>query len=61
MHPLKIFLDKFKTVVKQSNGGSRGGTRWDQASPLFLDQIGAQRAEKFFGHQPPLSQGLDDQ
>ena len=53
MHPLKIFLDTFKTVVKHSSGGSRGGARWDQASPLFLDQIGARRDEKFFWRPAP--------
>ena len=41
------------------SGGSRGG----QASPLFLDQTEAQRAEKLFGRPPPppLFKGLDDQ
>ena len=62
-----LWKNKFKTVVKQlqSSGGSKGGARWAQASPLFLDQTEAWRAEKFFfWDQPPtpfpLSQGLHD-
>ena len=40
--------------------GSRGGAR-GPALPLFLDQNGAQRAEKIWGGTvPPLFQGLDD-
>ena len=49
-----LWKNKFKTVVKQSSGGSKGGARCAQASPLFLDQTEAWRAEKkFFWDQPP--------
>ena len=44
------------------SGGYRGGARGGPASPYFLDQTEARRAEIlfFFKDWPPLSQGLDD-
>ena len=60
--------------LPHSSGGSMGGARGPAPSPLFLDQNGAQGAEKIWGGDcsapyfrvwmtgsppPPLSQDLD--
>ena len=54
-----LFVVKERLTV--SSCGSRGEALGGPGPPLSLDQIEAQRVEKNFFRDLPLSQGLDDQ
>ena len=45
--------------VSFSSGGSRGGAWGPRLLPYFLVKLRPKGLKKFFGDQPPLSQGVD--
>ena len=45
--------------ISFSSGGSRGGAWGPRLLPYFLVKLRPKGLKKFFGDQPPLSQGVD--